>query len=318
MRRPMPAGGPERPSVPYTLIRRDEDLAPLYSRLSRNGCTRLAIDVESEHNLHRYGIHVSLIQLFDGERADIIDVLALEDPARLAPLLVKAPWTLVWFDAVSDLLSIRHDLGLKPSPILDIALAARLLGKEGGLHALTPRAESASAKDRLQKANWMRRPLSSAMLHYAIADVTGLFPLADSLMRELEEKGLLAEFTVRNLAVQETEKSWDPFSNYTRIPGFKRLPPEGRRLAMLLWYARELYAEKMDRPSGNVASKEDLRQLVDRNLRTTEAIADFLNKHRRRNFVDPAQFGACLREAEKMMGPEGRKENQHGGNGEAH
>jgi ribonuclease D len=295
------ADAPRRPAVPYSLITRDEELASLYDRLTKNRCARLAIDVETEHNLHRYGIHVCLIQLFDGERAIVIDVLALKNPERLAPLLVKAPWTLVWFDATSDLLSIQHDLGLMPSPILDLAVAARLLGKTGGLSALTPRLESASAKGRLQKSNWMRRPIPPDMLDYAVADVMGLFPLADSLLPELAEKGLMAEFMAHNRAAEVTERSWDPFSNYTRIPGFKRLRPEGRRLAMLLWYARELYGKKRDLPSANVASKEDLRHMVDHGLHSAEAIASYLNNKRNRHMIDPGQWGACLREAEKMI-----------------
>ncbi len=298
------------PAVPFTLVRRDEELASLYQRLSANRCGRLAIDVEGENNLHRYGIHVCLIQLFDGARAFLIDTLALKSSARLAPLLVKAPWTLVWFDATSDLLAMRHSLGIKPSPILDLAVASRLLGKEGGLHALTSRSGSVSAKTRLQRANWMRRPLPPVMLEYAVADVTGLLPLADSLLRELEEKGLLPEFEARNLAVQETERTWDPFSNYTRVPGFKRLSPKGRRLARLLWYARELYAKKRDLPSGNVASKEDLRLMVDRGLRTQDAIARFLNKNKRRNYIDPVAFGSCLREAERMVEEQLKKEGE--------
>jgi ribonuclease D len=310
MHRRMKPRGPRRPAVPYTLIRRDEELASLVHRLHSIKCARLAIDVEQESNLHSYGIHVSLIQLFDGERAWLIDVLALKDPARLAPLLVKAPWALVWFDAVSDLMAIRHGLGLKPSPLLDLAVAARLLGKEGGLHALTPRTESASAKVRLQRANWLRRPLPPSMLDYAIADVLGLLPLADSLMRELSQKGLMPEFETRNLAVQEAERSWDPFSNYARIPGFKRLRPNGRRLARLLWYARELYAKKRDVPPGNVASKEELRLMVDHGLRAPDAIARLLNKNRKKNLVDPGLFGASLREAERMQEEEEEKKKK--------
>ncbi len=289
------------PPIPYTIVSRDQELAPLCERLQSAGCRRLAVDVEGENNLHRYGIHVCLIQLFDGRHGYIIDALGIRDPSLLSPILVEAPWTLVWFDAGNDLLSFRHALGIKPSPILDLAIAARLLGKTGGLHALTPRAESASAKDRLQKANWMRRPLSQALLDYAISDVAGLFPLADSLLSELEKKGLMAEFRARNSAAQDMDRSWDPFPNYTRVPGFKYLKPEGKRLAQLLWYARELYARQCDQPPMNVASKEDLREMVDRGLRTAEGIARLLNANRARNRIEPARLESCLREAVRMM-----------------
>jgi ribonuclease D len=289
------------PAIPYTVITRDQELAPLFERLRSARCRRLAVDVEGENNLHRYGIHVSLIQLFDGERGYIIDALGIGSAASLAPILVKAPWTLVWFDAGNDLLSFQHALGLKPSPILDLAIAARILGKTGGLHALTPRSDSASAKDRLQKANWMRRPLQQSLLDYAISDVADLFPLAESLMTEIENKGLMAEFKARNLAAQDMERSWDPFPNYVRIPGFKNFGPEGKRLGKLLWYARELYAREHDLPPMNVASKEEMRRIVDRRLRTAEETARFLNENRKRNRIDPERLSSCMREAEAML-----------------
>jgi ribonuclease D len=293
---------PPRSTIPYTVIQRDDELAALSARFRAARRARLAVDVEGENNLHRYGIHVSLVQLFDGERGYVIDVLGVRTNALLAPILVQAPWTLVWFDAGNDLLSFQHALGIKPSPILDLALAARLLGKKGGLHALTPRSDSASAKDRLQKANWMRRPLSPALLDYAISDVADLFPLADSLMAELDKKGLMAEFQAKNLAAQEMDRRWDPFPNYVRIPGFKYLDPEGKRLCRLLWCARELYARERDLPPMNVASKEELKRLVDRRMKTAEAIARFINEKRSRNRVDPARFESCLRDAEDMIG----------------
>jgi ribonuclease D len=295
--------GYDRPTLPYTYIRHDEEIAPLIDKLSRDRCTRLAIDVEAEHNLHRYGIHVCLIQLFDGRQAYLVDVLALKRPSCLRPLLEKAPWTLVWFNAASDLLSIEHDLGLKPSPILDLDIAARLLGRQGGLAALTDRPESPSAKERLQRANWMRRPLPPVMLEYAIADVLDLLPLADKLMDELHTQGLMDVFIEKNRAVEEAKRSWDPFANYTRIPGFKGLPRSGKRLARLLWYARELYAKNRNIPSVLVASKEHLRRLVDKGWHSGREIAAFLNNNRKRYHIDPDRFQACLRKAEAMPEP---------------
>ena len=288
-------------ALPYTLIQRDDELAPLYQRLRAAGRTRIAIDVEGENNLHRYGIHVSLIQLYDGEHGYIVDVLALRSAEGLRPLLEKVPWTLVWFDAGNDLLSFQHALGIKPSPVLDLAIAARVLGITGGLHALTPRAESASAKDRLQKANWMRRPLSPDLLTYAISDVAGLFTLADTLSAELEKKGLTAQFEARNRAAQDMERSWDPFPNYTRIPGFKGLGREGKLLARLLWYARELYAKERDLPPMNAISKEDMRRLVDRKLRSAEDISRFLNTQRKKNLISAAELARCLSQAQDML-----------------
>jgi ribonuclease D len=286
----------------YELIQTDEGLDRMVSRLRDARVNRLAIDVEGENNLHRYGIHVALIQLFDGTHGYIVDPLALQDPAHLKPLLENPPWELVWFDAGNDLLSFQHALGIKPAPILDLAIAARLLGKTGGLQSLTGQGGSARSKDKFQRANWLRRPLSPALLDYAISDVMHLFSLSDALMKELEDKGLIEAFRTKNLETQNAERAWDPYANFTRIPGFNRLSRNDRRSAQVLWYARELYGRIHDMPPGNVASKQDMREIIDKGLRSAHDIAQFLNEHRARNRIEERDLAAQFREAERMAG----------------
>jgi ribonuclease D len=285
----------------YQLIQTDHDVARLVSRLQHEEVRRLAIDVEGENNLHRYGIHVALIQLFDGAHGVIVDPLALSDPGSLRPLLENAPWELIWFDAGNDLLSFQHALGIRPSPILDLAVAARLLGRNGGLHDLTGEGGSARQKDRFQRANWLRRPLSPALLDYAISDVLHLHELADALLAELRRKGLEEKFRARNLEIQNAERAWDPFSNYVRIPGFHRMGQAERRAARVLWHARELYGRGHDMPPGNVASKQELKALVDKGLRSAPEISRFLNERRAKIRIVPAELARCLAEAEKQI-----------------
>ena len=286
--------------IPYSLVQTNAELAALVARLRSDGVTRLAIDVEGENNLHRYGIHVALIQLFDGKNGAIVDVPAITDRGLLSQLLENAPWVLVWFDAANDLLSFQHALSLRPSPILDLAVAARLLGNMGGLHALTGQPGSSSAKDKFQRANWLRRPLSRALLDYAISDVTHLLELADRLETALKEKGLLAEFQARNQAAQDAERAWDPMSNYIRIPGYHRLPPDAQRQARLVWYARELYGRLRDVPPGTVASKQEMRAIIDKGLREAAGITAFLNHGRKHFIVDARDLARMMVEAEAM------------------
>jgi ribonuclease D len=285
----------------YDLIQADDDVTRLVSRLRNARVTRLAIDVEGENNLHRYGIHVALIQLFDGTRGYIVDPLALRSTDSLRPLLQDVPWELVWFDAGNDLLSFQHAMGIKPSPILDLAIAARLLGKPGGLQSLTGQGGSSHAKDKFQRANWLRRPLSPALLDYAISDVMNLFSLSDALMAELEQKGLVEAFRTKNLEAQNADRAWDPYSNYTRISGFKSLSRDDKQSARVLWYARELYGQEHDMPPGNVASKDEMRKIIDKGMRSADEIAAFLNEHRTRNRVDARSLAEKFKEAEEKV-----------------
>lgn len=279
------------PVTDYDLIRTDAALADLIAVLGAR--ERLAVDLEGENNLHAYGIRVCLIQLFDGKRGYIVDPLAIRNKDLLRDLLEGSGWVKVMFDSTNDLLALRHDLDIRPSSLYDLAVAAQLLGRRGGLHAHVQRTAgdgaplSARAKDRFQKANWLRRPLSKAMLDYAISDVVGLLELADTMAAELARRGLSVEFEKKNRERLEKVRAWDPLANFTRIPGFGRMSAAGRRRAKTLWYAREYYAREHDLPPEAVASKPQLSRIVDLGLDGADAIAAFLNEGRKRNPVDP-------------------------------
>ena len=72
---------------PYDFIQSESELEKLLAHLARMACPRLAVDVEGENNLHSYGIHVALIQLFDGTRGWIIDALAFRNRTLLLSLI---------------------------------------------------------------------------------------------------------------------------------------------------------------------------------------------------------------------------------------
>jgi ribonuclease D len=284
----------------YQLVQTDSALAGLVSRLGEGGHVRAAVDTEGESNLHRYGIRVSIIQIFDGERAFVVDVLAIKDKSLLKALLEESSWIKVMFGASNDLLALRHSLDLKPTPMVDLAIAAQLLGLPGGLQDLiNPAHASSRSKSRFQKADWLRRPLGKEHLDYAVSDVLHLLELADSLFEKLFRDDLLFRFLKRNWEQLDKARAWDPFSNFNRVPGFQRMGTQGRRLAKTLWYAREYYARQRDLPPDNVASKAELGYLVGKGVRDAEAIAKYLNARRQRLFIDPAGFAHWLAKAEK-------------------
>ena len=283
----------------YKLIRTDDGVTSLANHLRDSGCIRAAVDIEGENNLHSYGIRVSLIQIFDGKRAFVIDVLALSSSKALAFLLQGSSWLKVMYDAANDLLAFQHDLGFNPAPIVDVALAAQLLKKPGGLSALSPGGRSRSSKDRFQKANWMRRPLPPDLLEYAVSDVLGLPDIADALLGELGQKKLMMEFLRKNWERQTAVRTWDPLANYVRIPGYHHLKPEGRRLARVLWHAREYYARQLDLSPEMVASKQLMRRIVDENAADAAAMVRLLNENRKREPILLAEFEACLAKAQR-------------------
>jgi len=239
----------------YRLIQTDSELRRLLERLRQENPDRVAVDLESEHNLHSYGIHVALVQLYDGKIAYLVDTLAVRDQGLLRSLLEESPWVKVMFDASGDLATLGTSLGMSIRPVFDLAVAARLLGQPGSLNKLL-NPESTGGKSKYQKANWLKRPLPSEQLEYAAGDVLPLLELADRLLAELMERGLLYRFLSANARVQVRPAARDPKEGYRRLPAFGRLSQDQKRALAMLWQAREKYAERHDLPPHNVAAHD--------------------------------------------------------------
>jgi len=277
-------------------IQSDRELAGLLERLSRQDPDRVALDLESEHNLHSYGIHVSLIQLYDGESVSLVDVLAIRDRALLRALLEETPWLKVMFDASGDLTTVRTSLDLTIRPVFDLAIAARLLGRPGSLSSLVSPGSPAS-KSKFQKSNWLKRPIPAEMLEYAAGDVLPLLDLADRLLAELVSSGQLFRFMAKNAQVQAKAHLRDPYQGYRRLPVYSKLAPAQKRLLADLWQAREKYAERHDLPPHNVAEHDVLVGLARTGRGDPDKIAAALNRQRSRVRIDTAEFAALLRES---------------------
>ena len=306
----------------YRLIQTDRELNRLLERLRQENPQAVAVDLESEHNLHSYGIHVALIQIFDGREAHLLDTLALRDRGLLRALLEETPFVKVMFDASGDLATLGTGLNMSIRPVFDLAVAARLLGRPGSLAKLLDPA-GASGKSKFQKANWLRRPLPDEQLEYAAGDVLPLLELADRLLPELVQKGLFYRFLSANARVQEKTRARDPYLGYQRLPEFKRFSPAQRRALAVLWRAREKYAELHDLPPHNVAAHDVLAAVARGAQSDPREMAEAVGRRASRPRVDTAELadlirraGDAIREAQRdgreegeapPEGPEGRE-----------
>src|SRR6201996_6417114 len=77
----------------------------------------------------------------------------------------------------------------EPQAVFDTMLAAQLLGlKAFGYGALVEKFCGITLTKTSQKADWSRRPLSQAMIDYAVQDTEYLEPVAETLGTQLDEK----------------------------------------------------------------------------------------------------------------------------------
>lgn len=165
-----PRRGTLRP-MSYTLIDSDEGIRSLLSQWKERGVQQVAMDFEGEFNLHCYGEHLCLIQIFDGEGFFLVDPLSADQEASrrsarsqgkpftpflnsagnsrltaegLRLLLETFQVERLWFDCASDGELVWKKFGIRLAGVYDLFQEAKILGLvgpglAGNLAALTER-----------------------------------------------------------------------------------------------------------------------------------------------------------------------------------
>jgi len=262
----------------YTLLDRDQDLRAYVDSLSGAEKQEIALDIEGEFNLHRYGEHLCLVQIFDGDRAVVIDPLKT-DIQPLRELLENERIEKIMFDCASDRTLLFRQYGIMTRGIVDLAPAVEVLGYEKrGLDQVLYRAlgKELQPKKKFQRYNWMKRPLDEDAVAYAVGDVTHLFDLKAALMKALGEKGLVEEYGLKNEEARSRPISAEAVPGIFKKNRFKKLPAASKDLFRKLFDTRDGYARKLDQPPNNVVSNEDLFRIATSRKATRE-----LRFHRR-------------------------------------
>ena len=155
----------------YTWLNSDDDIKALLAQWEGNEVQQVAMDFEGEFNLHCYGEHLCLIQIFDGADFYLVDTLCADEAASrknaesagkpFVPfvkatgkphvteeglrLLLESPQIeKLWFDCASDGELVWKKFGIRLNKVYDVFRVAKVLGLvgpglAGNLAALTER-----------------------------------------------------------------------------------------------------------------------------------------------------------------------------------
>lgn len=257
--------------TPFTWIDNPSELKQLTDYLIENTNGVVAMDFEEESNLHVYGEHLCLIQVFDGEKYYAIDAVSLaksQDGVGAISYFLTSKLEKIMFDCSSDSAIVRKSLGIQLENIFDVRLIALALGFTGNLTSLVERnlgiaSEDEALKHKFQRTNWMKRPLSEEQIEYALGDVTYLFDLKKSLMDEIEKELSPSECRqilngMRNCAKHKhSEKpGWEKICNY------KALNKKEKVYIRYFFNARDALAKKANVPPTNIVEKQLLVQMA--------------------------------------------------------
>lgn len=118
----------------YTTLDSDEKIIAQCKRWE-NGPS-LAVDFEGEYNLHIYGEHLCLIQIYDTEGFYIIDPRSGRVSKKGLEAFFSLPNEKIWFDIQGDAALIYKVYGLKIKNVFDVRVPAKILGYNGNLIGL--------------------------------------------------------------------------------------------------------------------------------------------------------------------------------------
>tara|TARA_R110001599_G_scaffold325504_1_gene537676 strand:- start:45064 stop:46176 length:1113 start_codon:yes stop_codon:yes gene_type:complete len=252
----------------WQLIESDEALQSALAEVA--GSTVVAVDTEFMRR-NTFFPQVALVQLCFGDKALLVDPLAITDTAPMAALLTDPRVVKVLHSASEDLEVFSRWLGVVPEPLFDSQRAAALLDLGFGLgySALVklicdvdlPKGETCS--------DWLQRPLTESQCEYAAQDVAWLLPV----WRHLQ--GLCREQGKEDWVLADGRDAVESF-NTAGYDYLKRMKTawklDSRQLATLVAVCRwrEDTARQRDKPRGWIIDDQACMQLAQHNPRNLE------------------------------------------------
>ena len=214
------------------------------------GSPAIAFDTES-NSFHHYPEQLCLIQIATRNKVYIIDTISLKDISPLKEVLIDDSIMKVIHGADYDIRCLDR-LGFRIADLYDTNIAARFAGiTHFGLADVLEDLLGVSIQksNRLQRADWGRRPLSAEAIDYAATDVRHLLALRETLdqrLQSLERTAWVSEECARLEEVRYTAPDLE--TAYLSAKGAQNL--NGRCLAIFrsLFLFREEEARRQHRP----------------------------------------------------------------------
>jgi ribonuclease D len=247
-------------SEQFELIEQPEDFLRTIERLK--GFKTLAVDFEGEWNLHRYGLHLCLIQICDGQNTFLIDPLSVGDLRPLLDIMEDNDIQIISHGPQSDIVLLNYLYGSTPKNIFDTEKAGQLLNYEStSLSQLLEKHFGFSKDMKVRVSDWNKRPLTAEMLSYAAKDVAYLHRLQEILIAELEEKGRL-HWQMEECKGLEDIRFREKETPHLEIQGANKLNEREAYILKHIYEIRDKIAQELDKPAYYVIPNSRLIELA--------------------------------------------------------
>lgn len=247
-------------SVQYNLIEDQEHFLEAVSHLKT--FSRLAVDFEGEWNLHRYGLHLCLIQVCDGEQTFLIDPTTVGNLKPLLDILENPDIQIISHGPQSDIVLVNYLYGSVPRNVFDTEKAAQLLNYENtSLSQLLEKHFGFSKDMKVRVSDWNQRPLTSEMLQYAAKDVAYLHRLQDLLTQELQEKGRF-HWQLEECKGLEEIRYREKENPHLEIQHASKLSEREAYVLKHIYDFRDRIAQELDKPAYYIIPNNKLIELA--------------------------------------------------------
>ena len=244
--------------VPVRLIDNEEQLHVLVSELHQK--KEIAFDTEFDSFNKQYGIHLQLIQIFDGETCYLVDPLKIKDLTSLWNIFADESTSKIVYSGSNDIDILKRN-GCFPKNLYDLQLATELC-------QLTARSLGAALLEYFnievdksaQAAGWANRPLSKTQLNYAAEDVIYLFELKKILCPIIEENKIEETLKEKNKALEfASSKDYAPRLSDKQKKIFNKY--SGQKL-LELKILIDKYAQLLNLPPFKIIRDSALEEMV--------------------------------------------------------
>ncbi len=287
-----------------TVLKDTQAIERYLEDLANRRVNTIALDIEGEFNLHCYGEHLCLVQIFDGARDIIIDPQSFEKKTPLKLLFEKRDLLKIMYDSASDAALLHNVYGISIKSILDLRPAVSLLDyeKQHLSHVLSEELGIPPVKKkRFQRYNWMKRPIDQDALEYAMNDVRHLFALERKLFQKLSQMNLFDTYILQNLMIQNGTIKNNQTDRHKKAKGYSRLNRLEKIRFKMLFAVRDRFARQLNKPPHFVFNNAALLALSRTDVRAAEQI----EKGMHRTFSASVKAG-LLRELQSVWAEAGR------------
>lgn len=243
----------------------------------------VAVDTEAD-SLYSYYDKVCLIQFSTAIMDHLVDPLAVQDMASLAPFFASPDVEKIFHAAEYDILCMKRDYHFVFANLFDTMAAARILGwKSVGLANILQERFGVTLNKKFQRADWGHRPLTDEQLAYAREDTHYLLVLRDLQLAELERLHRMDEAREefeRLTRVEPNPRQFDPDA-YWKIKGARELKPTALGILRELYRVRDAEARKENRPPFKILGDTALIALSEhspaspRDLEKVRGVSDY-------------------------------------------